>query len=225
MAVESLLSILAAALGLIFAGFVLDRGPRGNANKRFALLQAVTAAWLVFDYLARIAPDSAGVLLWTRLSIAALAFVGPAFVHFAISFRERFNYIKHLYGAAGVLAMLSLVTDLIVTGGIGATRFGFGPLTLLLYIFLQGTMLFALWRMVSLEAELKQSIDKQRALMVAIGAALPALFVPIIDLLLPLAAFQLPWRLDALAVMAGILLMGYSFFMQKTLPVVKVVRR
>jgi len=96
---------------------------------------------------------------------------------------------------------------------------------LLLYIFFQGTMLFALWRMIALEAELKQSIDKQKAFMVAIGIALPALLVPTVDLLVPLTGFQLPWRLDALAVIAGTLLIGYSFFMQRTLPVVKVVRR
>jgi hypothetical protein len=225
MAIESLLSMLAATLGLIFAGFVLDRNPRGDSNKRFALLQSVVAAWLVLDYISRIATDSAGTLLWTRLSLAALAFVGPVFVHFAITFRERFVYVKHLYGAAAVFALLSIGTDLIVASGAGAARLGFGPLALLLYVFLQGTMLFALWRMISLEAELKQSIDKQKAFMMAIGTALPALLVPTVYVLLPLAAVQLPWRPDALAVMASTLLIGYSFFMQRTLPVVKVVRR
>jgi hypothetical protein len=216
MALGSLVSLLAAALGLILAGFVLDRNPRGDVNKRFAILQAVMAVWLVCDYLTRIVADPAGLLMWIKLSLAAMAFIGPAFVHFSITFRERFAYIKHLYGAAAVLALISIGTDLISSGGIGM---------LLLYIFFQGTMLFALWRMISLEAELKQSIDKQRALMVAIGIALPALLVPTVDLLVPLTGFQLPWRLDALAVIAGTLLIGYTFFMQRTLPVVKVVRR
>lgn len=225
MALESLASLLAAALSLIVAGLVLDRNPRSESNRRFAMLGLVVGAAFVGDYLSRTAADQAGALLWTRLFLVAVAFVGSAYVHFAASFRERFKHMNYLYGASVVFGLLAVGTGLLVTPGIGAARFGFGPLMLLYYILLQGMLLYALWKLMDQEAGLKPSIDKQRMGLMVVGTALTALVLPTVTILAPLAGFQVPWRLDAVAVGASALLIGYSFFMQRTFPTVKVVRR
>lgn len=198
----SLISFIIVSFAGVYAYF---ENPKSNINRFFAIYCLLVAYWCFTEFMYRNAPNFQTAYLWTRFHVAAGAFLGPGFFHFALVFTEKKKYyqsklfISFIYAVAFITFYILSLTTLAI-GKPALYSYGwfytYGPY----YFIVAGwDILFALIGMVVIFTTYFKTTDlkkKGQILFVFYGFFFPVSFAIITGLLFPALNVDAPLLLS-----------------------------
>ena len=162
------ISYIPAILGLLITGsFILVNNPRDIKNRVFALLNLVTAVWLLFLFFADTANNNSAALWFFRLGLFFGSFVFLLAYYFTLvfPFGSKFNAKRQFLISLPIvlvafLSFTPLVVETVVVQANGAQPDKIGPLYAFTDVFL---ILYMLAGLVRFATKYKKADIKQKA--------------------------------------------------------------
>ncbi len=217
MNIYSLPSYITVIINILLGVYIFRKNPKKAENILFAFLALGFVVWNFGEGTAMSATSAQDAMLWSRIEWIGVSFLGPLFLHLALSFPEKKKILQNkwallaIYLPGFIVLYVAWATDLIVAGTETTfwakysqihdrTAFGIYGLYFEAILFI-GLYLF--WKIYRTS---DREIEKKQAKYMLIATAIPIIGGSVSNVILPVLGFHVfPVAGSLTAIMAAII--------------------